>query len=275
MRAKKWRFAGKYVIGRLARLMLSRWPAINDEDQRIHVIRGAVEMFYYYGRKKQIAMRYPEPVHDVIVEPFAGSAAYSLHGDRWERSVILVEKDPRVASIWQWLIDEATSGTILALPELRVGEKSSDFLHIVHAATKMAFKYKTIKVTPVLERNWEISKRVMAANIHKIKHWRIVCGDYSMAPDVEGTWFLDPPYKSSPGEGYAHGSGSLNYTSLAKWAKTRRGQVICCEGQFGDYLPFRKLLTLPGVAGKLSDEKIYYQPGKAARPDLFGQLELA
>jgi len=35
-------------------------------------------MFYYYGRKKQIAKHYPFPNFKAIVEPFAGSAAYSL-----------------------------------------------------------------------------------------------------------------------------------------------------------------------------------------------------
>lgn len=37
-------------------------------------------MFYYYGRKKQIAKHYPAPNFEAIVEPFAGSASYSLHG---------------------------------------------------------------------------------------------------------------------------------------------------------------------------------------------------
>jgi site-specific DNA-adenine methylase len=166
-------------------------------------------MFYYYGRKKQIAKHYPEPAYETIVEPFAGAAAYSLHGDRWQRQVILIEKNPRVAEIWQWLIDTATPESIRALPELKIGEKSSEFLHIIHAATKMAFKYKTIKVTPVLERNWEISKRVMATSLHKVKHWKIICGDYREAPDIEATWFIDPPYKSDPGTGYEHGSGLL------------------------------------------------------------------
>jgi site-specific DNA-adenine methylase len=227
-------------------------------------------MFYYYGRKKQIARHYPEPAYDTIVEPFAGAAAYALYGDRWQRDVLLVERDPRVAEIWQWLIETATPDSIRALSELKVGEKSSEFLHIIHAATKMAFKYKTIKVTPVLERNWEISKRVMAANLHKVKHWRIVCGDYTEAPDIEATWFIDPPYKSHPGTGYDYGSDVLDYRRLAEWALSRRGEVICCEGPYGDYLPFRPLLTLPGVAGKLSDEVVYYRPGRIQRqPDLF------
>ncbi len=231
-------------------------------------------MFYYYGRKKQIAGRYPEPAYDNIVEPFAGAAAYSLHGERWKRNVILIEKDPRVAQIWQWLIDSATPKEIQSLPDLRIGEKSSEFLHIIHAATKMAFKYRTIKVTAVLERNWEISKRVMAANVHKVKHWKIQFGDYRLAPDLEATWFIDPPYKSHPGTGYEHGSDTLDYNDLAAWALERRGELIFCEGAYGDYLPFRPLLTLPGVAGKRSEEVAFYRPGSVqVQGDLFSAAQ--
>jgi hypothetical protein len=221
-------------------------------------------LFYYYGRKKQIARHYPSPAYDTIIEPFAGSAAYSLYGDNWRREVVLVEKDHRVAGVWRWLIEEATPASILAMPDLRVGEKSSEFLHILHAATKMAFKYRTIKVTPVLERNWEISKRVMSSSLHKIRHWRLIEGDYTLAPDVEATWFIDPPYKSFPGHGYDHGSTQMDYASLAGWAKRKRGQIICCEGEFGDYLPFEKLLSLPGVAGKRSNEKMYHRADRGA-----------
>ncbi|MCL2661549.1 MAG: hypothetical protein FWD64_13665 [Acidobacteriaceae bacterium] len=222
-------------------------------------------MFYYYGRKKQIARHYPAPSYKTIIEPFAGAASYALFGDHWKHRVILVEKDCRVAEIWDWLIHRATPEQVSALPDLRVGEKSSEFLHIVHAATKMAFKYKTIKVTPVLERNWEISKRVMAASLHKVKHWELICGDYTLAPAIEATWFIDPPYKSEPGTGYNHGSDSLDYEQLAAWVLARRGEIICCEGAFGDYLPFRPLLTLPGVAGKLSKEVVFYREGNLKR----------
>lgn len=226
-------------------------------------------MFYYYGRKKQIARHYPAPFHDVLIEPFAGAAAYALHSDHWRRSVILVEKDERVAGIWEWLIGEAKPQQILALPDIKEGEKSSDFLHIVHAATKMAFKYKTIKATPVLARNWEISRRVMAANVHKVKHWKIINGDYTEAPNIEATWFIDPPYKADAGTGYAHGSNQLDYDKLASWVTSRHGQVVCCEGAQGDYLPFRPLLNLAGVAGKMSKEFVFYQ---GLVPQMQGQL---
>jgi len=131
-------------------------------------------MFYYYGRKKQIAKHYPASNYPAIVEPFAGSAAYSLYNNHWKKDVILVEKDEKVAHIWEWFITEATRDRIQAMPDLEIGEKSSEFLQIIHAATKMAFHYKTVKVTPVLARNWQISKKYMADNLYKIKHWQIM-----------------------------------------------------------------------------------------------------
>jgi 16S rRNA G966 N2-methylase RsmD len=230
-------------------------------------------MFYYYGRKKQIAKYYPAPNFGTIIEPFAGSAAYSLFQNNWKKRVILIEKDPKVFAIWDWLINSATVKEIKNLPVLKVGEKSSEFLHIIHAATKMAFHFKTIKVTPVLERNWEISRRVFAENLFKIKHWEIINDDYSIAPDIEATWFIDPPYKSSPGLGYKFSSKLIDYPALADWALRRKGEVIFCEGEYGDYLPFEPLLELKGVAGKTSREVIYYRtPILAKQTNLFSDV---
>jgi site-specific DNA-adenine methylase len=65
-------------------------------------------MFYYYGRKKQLAKYYPSTSFDTIIEPFAGAAAYSLFNDNWKKRVILIEKDEKVAAIWKWLINECT-----------------------------------------------------------------------------------------------------------------------------------------------------------------------
>jgi site-specific DNA-adenine methylase len=232
-------------------------------------------MFYYYGRKRQLAGHYPAPNYDTIIEPFAGAAAYALFKHNWQKQVILVEKDEQVAAIWEWLIKVATPKDIEQLPDLRIGEKSSEFLHIVHAATKMAFYYKTIKVTPVLERNWRISKKHMARNLYKVKHWRIICGDYTEAPDIEATWFIDPPYKRSPGQGYRYGSNDINYDGLAQWALKRHGEIIFCEGEHGDYLPFKVLRESKGVAGKTSKELIYYRSDRAPNQlILFQETEL-
>jgi len=220
---------------------------------------------YYYGRKKQIVKYYPSPNYDTIVEPFAGSAAYSLDQDNWKKRILLIEKDEKVANIWNWLINEASVEDIKKLPNLQTGEKSSEFLHIIHAVTKMAFHFKTIKVTPVLARNWEISKRVFAANLHKIKHWKIINGDYSEAPDITATWFIDPPYQGESGMGYRYSSQLLDYKQLSEWALKRQGEIIFCEGQNADYLPFKPLSKLKSVAGKVSQEMIFYQTKKASQ----------
>ncbi len=219
-------------------------------------------MFYYYGRKKQIIRHYPVPNYDVIIEPFAGAASYSFHHNSIAKQVLLIEKDEKVAAIWTWLIHDATEREIQTLPELQPGEKSSEFLHIIHAVTKMAFAFKTIKVTPVLARNWEISRRVFAKHLHEIKHWEIICGDFTEAPDIEATWFIDPPYSGESGRGYRYSSTLIDYTMLANWVLSRKGEIICCEGEGANYLPFTPLIDLKGVAGKTSKEVIFYRQGK-------------
>ncbi len=208
----------------------------------------------------------------MIIEPFAGSAAYSLHGTNWKKRIILIEKDEKVCEIWKWLTEEATVDEIRRLPDLKVGERSSEFLHIIHAVTKMAFHFKTIKITPVLARNWEISKRIFASDLHKIKHWEIISGDYSESPDMEATWFIDPPYKGPSGMGYRHSSAKLNYDKLAEWTIKRKGEIIFCEGEYADYLPFRPLVEQKGVAGKISKEVIFYKTSVKNRN--WKQLEL-
>ena len=57
-------------------------------------------MFSFYGGKRRLARFYPPPQHDVVVEPFAGSASYSVtylvpvKGVRTIERAILIEKDP-------------------------------------------------------------------------------------------------------------------------------------------------------------------------------------
>src|SRR5690348_6932622 len=71
--------------------------------------------FRFYGAKWRSVCRglYPRPIHDTIIEPFAGSAGYSLHYP--ERAVILVERDATLASIWRYLIG-ATAEDVMRIP---------------------------------------------------------------------------------------------------------------------------------------------------------------
>jgi hypothetical protein len=67
----------------------------------------------YFGGKWRATPSYPAPVHDTIVEPFAGAAGYALHYP--ERDVILVDCYPVVAEIWRWLI-AVTPDEVHAIP---------------------------------------------------------------------------------------------------------------------------------------------------------------
>ncbi|MFL6862652.1 MAG: hypothetical protein ACJ8DZ_06610, partial [Allosphingosinicella sp.] len=58
---------------------------------------------------------YPAPRYNTIIEPFAGSAGYSLRYH--ERTVILYEIDPVVVAVWKYLIG-VTPREILAIPDL-------------------------------------------------------------------------------------------------------------------------------------------------------------
>lgn len=81
-----------------------------------------------------------------------------------------------------------------------------------------------------------------------VRDWPIYCGDYTDAPDIEATWFIDPPYMrgmSASGKrrrgGDIYGKFALDdkdYERLAEWILTRRGQVIVCEQNSADWLPF-------------------------------------
>jgi len=230
-------------------------------------------MFYYYGRKKQIAGRYPRPLYGTIIEPFAGAASYALHERNWRSRVILVEKDPDVAALWRWLIHEATEAEILAMPDLKVGEKTTLFLHFMHLASKRAFSFRSVTVTPILEMNWNTNKPKIAANLHKVRHWEIIEGDYTVAPDIEATWFIDPPYQGDAGTGYRWGSDKIGYPALGRWVQSRKGEVIVCEQPGADWLPFKPFRTQGSVGGRAVEEVMYYDSPSPEETilDLFGE----
>ena len=64
---------------------------------------GKKNMFSYYGSKSKIVDYYPPPKHKRIIEPFAGSARYSLK--YWQNDVLLVDKYEVVVNLWKWLQD--------------------------------------------------------------------------------------------------------------------------------------------------------------------------
>ena len=83
-------------------------------------------MFTFYGTKKKLAKYYPHPQYDIIIEPFAGAAQYSLYGENWQKQILLLDKDTKIISIWNYLI-KALPVDVLALPDLKEGDNVDSF----------------------------------------------------------------------------------------------------------------------------------------------------
>ena len=92
---------------------------------------------------------------------------------------------------------------------------------------------------------WNRVKFQIADNLHKIKHWNIIQGDYHDLENDESTWFIDPPYQHG-GIYYRHNNKYMDYNELSEWCKSRNGQIIVCENTKADWLPFTPLKRMKG-----------------------------
>ena len=215
-------------------------------------------MFYYLGRKKRLAGKYPEPRHPTIIEPFAGSAAYSLHGDRWERDVIINDLNPDTIGVWKYL-QSATVGDIEKLPDLKYQDRISD-VKWLSDAERWLISYHinpgANQRSDVVQKfsRWGAGKKYIIANLHKIKHWTIRLGDYRDLTNRCATWFIDPPYVKTS---QYYMTGGVDFNGLANWCLSRIGQLIICEAQGATWLPFAPLETIHIGGHSVSREAVY------------------
>ena len=216
----------------------------------------------YYGSKHSIASKYPPPLYPTIVEPFAGSAAYSSFYP--DREIILIDKDPIIAGIWDWLTS-TTKDEILNLPLIEPDQLVSEL--DTHQAAKWLIgfwfnpgssqprsKMSTFAKEHLKEDSryylsygagWHKRTRMrVVESIDLIKHWFVVASNYYEYPNEEATWFIDPPYNNKAGSRYKY--KSIDYNHLAKWCLSREGQVIVCENHGADWLPFAPLTSMNG-----------------------------
>ena len=210
-------------------------------------------MWSYYGRKSKFINLYPKPKHNIIIEPFAGTAVYSLHEENWKNDVILIEKYDVIIRIWRYL-QQAKEQDILNLPNLEKGDKVDSFTQLCDEEKWLiGFCINRGNPRPVKTannyNNWSNDKIRIAADLFKIRHWSFIEGDYSDVQNQEATWFIDPPYQKQ-GYKYKHNSKSIDFTALAEWCKQRQGQAIVCENIDADWLEFQSLVEFRGVNGK-------------------------
>jgi len=217
-------------------------------------------MISYYGSKSKLVNLYPEPTHDKIIEPFAGTARYSLK--YWDRDVLLVDKYEPIIKIWHWL-QQASDKDLDRLPVLKQGESLKDynlaegeflFLSFIVNEGVTSPKYTVTKrASTKVEYKIQTTKNILP----KIKHWDIRLGDYNEIENTKATWFIDPPYFNG-GEHYPKSNKFINYTELSDWCKSRRGQVIVCENDSADWLPFENLKEYWGGIRR-STEVMYHK----------------
>ena len=217
-------------------------------------------MWSYYGSKRKIAKHYPEPVRKTIIEPFAGTAAYSLYGDRWKKEVILVDKYSVIVDIWKYL-QQASEKDIRGLPDMAKGDKVTDHKHLtVVERSLIGFCINRGNPRPVITannyNNWNRDREKIADNLYRIRHWTVVEGSYTdIDPNIDATWFIDPPYQV---KGYKYKHNKIDFKNLSKWVEKLEGQVIVCENVGANWLEFDPLVEFTGVGGK-NNEAIYYR----------------
>ena len=207
-------------------------------------------MISYYGGKSKIAKHYPAPIHDTIIEPFAGFAQYSLL--YFEKDVILYELYEKVFKIWKYL-QKASIKDIMSLPDAVPG-----------------FDLRTVKTLSEPERwligyqgnrgaarpnnimskrsTWLKDRTRIANDLYKIKHWKILQKDAMTMPlhnDV--TYFIDPPYtKQSHGYNYR----TVDYSKLKGIIDSLNTQVIVCGNQSDLWTSFKPLIEMQGTNKK-------------------------
>jgi hypothetical protein len=206
-------------------------------------------LFKWFGSKWQSAKHYPAPMHDLIVEPFAGGAGYALNYA--DRDVIIWDDDPNLQALWRWIINDATPADVSDIPvglpvghDIRsIGLSDGQALLLKHwQRTNNVGDCWTISPWGDKPGQWTANARARVADeIMAVKHWKFEVPNWRA---TTATWFIDPPYFYN--YRYRIGLPPFSFDALAICVKgiPRDSLVIVCEatdkvsGAFPTYLPF-------------------------------------
>jgi len=233
--------------------------------------------FSFYGGKWRDALKhYPPPVHDTVVEPFAGSAGYAVRYAN--RRVILGEIDPIIYGVWKYLISVKAS-EILAIPDLEPGQSVNDLpisedarwlvgLWLNRGASRPRTGPSAWMRDGIRPGSFwgERVRQTIASQVDLIRHWEVYNASYEDLPfSGEAAWFIDPPYQRQ-GQHYRFGAAGIDYPALGEWCRRRPGQVIVCENKGADWLPFTPLTDVKTTRrNSRSVEVVWIPDGQPAR----------
>lgn len=221
-----------------------------------------------YGGKRSIATKYPEPKYDTIIEPFAGGAGYAV--EYYDRNVRLLDIDERVCSVWDYLI-HASSRDIMRIPIgiYDVDEIPDRFGQAVKYLVGWWFQPAAAGGPAKRASSWAIQhagrgdvwgekcRARIADSVQYIRHWTIDNANYdTIAPRTRATWFVDPPYVEM-GVHYKHGANAIDFEAIGNWCRSLRGQVMVCENEGADWLPFEPLCEMVGGQRRRRTEVVW------------------
>lgn len=205
-------------------------------------------LFKLFGSKWSASKYYPTPEYDTIVEPFAGSAGYSLR--HYQKSVRIAESNTHVYNLWNWLINDAKEDDIRSIP-LNIPEGTD--IRELGMTDGQNLLLKNWQRTNNVGNCWTISpwgnkpgqwtentRSRVAEQSQCIKHWNVYKNSSEVFDNTENTWFVDPPYLYN----YNYKT-TVDFESLGKTCNSLLGQVIVCEAtcpktqQVPGWLPFK------------------------------------
>jgi hypothetical protein len=163
---------------------------------------------------------------------------------------VLCEADPIIASVWTYLT-KVKPKEILKIPDVPIDGTVEDLNLSQEAAWLVGFWLNRAASRPRKRPSrwmrdgirpgsfWgDRVRQTIASQVESIRHWKVHNCSYEACPVVgPATWFVDPPYQHA-GKHYTHGSEGLDFDALSEWCRSRDGQVIVCENDGADWLPF-------------------------------------
>ena len=227
--------------------------------------------FRYYGGKWKGSRHYGPPRRNLVIEPFAGSAGYSVYWDC--ENVRLYDLNEDIVDAWDWLIN-CSEDDVRNVPDKF--QTSEEWNALPNGPRQLVFRNLTPQKTigPGLpgwflewsrtgkktgymkdamnpngtfrsyaKHQWgpERKERIISQK-GKIAKWTVERLSFGDIPLEEAHWHVDPPYQGKPGRGYKY--NSIDYDALGKWCRELPGAADVCENAGADWLPFETLYSI-------------------------------
>jgi len=141
-------------------------------------------LFPYYGSKFRLRSFYPTPTRNLVCEPFARSARYSLYYNC--PNITLFDTEPTIWGIWRCLT-AATEREIIALPDMPMLSDSVHNYALPQEAKWLIGQWLNYGpeagASPTRTSAWSRAiKARIAATLPLVRIWTITQASYTEAP---------------------------------------------------------------------------------------------